>query len=288
MSGMAWLQDWWMGYNTLVYNLGVYGLMALSVAITLSCGVLSLASATFMGLGAYAASLVSLQYPDLPFAAALSAGMALPLAVALGVGLPFLRLSGVYLAMATLGFGEVVRVVILHLDSTGGALGLNGIPERTTGWHVLGALALVLLVLGLLRASRFGRAWEALREDEVAAAVNGVPVRRMRLAAFALSGAVAGLAGGLQAHYTFSVSPGNYGFEPAVDFLCMAVLGGVGGLPGPLLGASILTVLPEVLRSLADFRTAVSGLVLITVILFLPDGLYDLARLRALWSRRRT
>ncbi|MDE3010957.1 MAG: branched-chain amino acid ABC transporter permease [Pseudomonadota bacterium] len=275
------LQGWWLSYNTLVYGLGVYGLMALSVALTLSCGVLSLASAAFMGVGAYCASLLSL-HTELPFALVLLVGSLAPALLALLVGLPVLRLSGIYLAMATLGFGEVLRVITLNLEITGGALGLNGIPERTTGWHIVLALGVVLVLLHRLRESRFGRAWEAVREDEVAAAASGIDVRAVRLAAFTGSAAIAGLAGGLHAHYTFTLAAANYGFEPAVEYLTMAVLGGIAGLPGPLIGAAILTLLPELLRGLAEFRTAVSGGILIAVILFLPHGLYDPAR----WLRR--
>jgi branched-chain amino acid transport system permease protein len=279
------LQGWWLSYNTVIFGLGIYGLLSLSVALTLSCGVLSLASAAFMGVGAYGASLLSL-HTDWSFGLVLLAGTGLPALLAMLIGPPLLRLSGVYLAMATLGFGEILRVVALNLEITGGALGLNGIPERTEGWHILAALALVLFVLQRLRRSRFGRAFEAVREDEVAAAVSGVDVRLTRLAAFIGSAAIAGLAGGLHAHYTFTLAAGNYGFEPAVEYLSMAVLGGISGLAGPLLGAAILTLLPELLRGLAEFRSAVSGGILILVILFLPHGLYDPVRLRSLRWRR--
>ena len=280
------LQGLWFSYNTVIYGVGVYGLLSLSVAVTLSCGVLSLASAAFMGVGAYSASLLSL-HTGLPFLVVLLGGTLAPAVLALLVGVPALRLKGVYLALATLGFGEVLRVLALNLDITGGALGLNGIPERTEGWHIALTLVLVLALLHRLRQSRYGRAWEALREDEVAAAVNGIDVRGLRLCAFVLSAALAGLAGGLHAHYTFSLSPGNYGFEPAIEYLSMAVLGGIAGLPGPLLGAAILTLLPEVLRSLAEFRSAVSGTILILVILFLPHGLYDPRRWRQLMGAQR-
>ncbi len=281
---MDW-SSWWATYSTLVLSIGVYGLMALSIYLTLSCGLLSLANAAFMGIGAYVSAVSTLQY-SLSFPTALLLGTLTPSAVALIIGVPVLRLSGVYLAMATLGFGEVVRVVALNLDITGGPLGLNGIPLLTEWWHVLLALVLVLLLLQALRQSRIGRAFEAIREDETAARLMGIATHRVKLLAFVLGAAIAGLAGGLNAHYTFTLSPGNFGFESAVDILTMAVLGGIQGLAGPVLGGAIITLLPELLRSLEEFRMAANGVILIAVVLFLPHGLWDPRRFRR-WLKRK-
>ncbi|MDE1982754.1 MAG: branched-chain amino acid ABC transporter permease [Betaproteobacteria bacterium] len=280
---MDW-SSWWETYSTLVLSIGVYGMLALSIYLTLSCGLLSLANAAFMGIGAYVSAIITLQY-EWPFAIALLLGTAAPATVALLVGIPVLRLSGVYLAMATLGFGEVVRVVLLNLDITGGPLGLNGIPPLTSGWHVLLALACTIALLQAMRRSRIGRAFEAIREDETAARLMGIATDRVKLLAFVLGAAIAGLAGGLNAHYTFTLSPGNFGFENAVDILTMAVLGGIQGLLGPLLGGAILTLLPELLRGLQEFRMAANGLILIVVVLFLPQGLWDPGRFRR-WLKK--
>ncbi len=281
---MDWL-SWWYTYSTLVLSIGVYGLMALSIYITLSCGLLSLANAAFMGIGSYVSAIVTMQF-QLPFPVALLLGTSAPSIVALIIGVPVLRLSGVYLAMATLGFGEVVRVVALNLDITGGPLGLNGIPLLTEWWHVLLAVILVLMLLYALRHSRIGRAFEAIREDETAARLMGIATHHIKLLAFVLGAAIAGLAGGLNAHYTFTLSPGNFGFENAVDILTMAVLGGIQGLIGPLLGGAIITLLPELLRSLEEFRMAANGVILIAVVLFLPHGLWDPRRFRR-WLKKR-
>ncbi len=281
---MDW-SSWWDTYSTLVLSIGVYGMLALSIYLTLSCGLLSLANAAFMGIGAYMSAIATLQF-EWPFAFALFLGTVLPAAVAFLIGIPVLRLSGVYLAMATLGFGEVVRVVLLNLDITGGPLGLNGIPPLTTWWHVVLALALTVALLQALRRSRIGRAFEAIREDETAARLMGIATDRIKLLAFVLGAAIAGLAGGLNAHYTFTLSPGNFGFESAVDILTMAVLGGIQGVAGPLLGGAILTLLPELLRGLQEFRMAANGLILIAVVLFMPQGLWDPARFRR-WRRSR-
>lgn len=280
---MYW-SDWWATYSTLVLSVGVYGMMALSISLTLSCGLLTLANAAFMGIGAYVSAIATTTF-NLSFVPALLLGCASSTLVALLIGLPVLRLSGVYLAMATLGFGEVIRVILLNLDITGGPLGLNGIPLLTEWWHVLLALSGTVLLLLCLRYSRIGRAFEAIREDETAARLMGITTHHIKLLAFVLGASIAGLAGGLNAHYTFTLSPGNFGFENAVDILTMAVLGGIKGLPGPLLGGAIITLLPELLRSLEEYRMAANGLILILVVIFLPHGLWDPSRISG-WFKR--
>ncbi|MBS0309281.1 MAG: branched-chain amino acid ABC transporter permease [Proteobacteria bacterium] len=284
---MAWWDGFWATYNTVIYGIGVNAMLALSIYLTLSCGLLSLANAAFMGIGAYAAALISMQ-TGLPFPLALAVGAALPALVALIIGIPTLRLSGVYLAMATLGFGEVVRVIVLNMDITGGPMGLNGIPLKTEFWHIVLLLLVTLFLLARLRRSKIGRAFEAIKEDEVAARLMGINVAAYKLLAFTLGAAIAGLAGGLNAHYTFTIGPGNYAFENAVDILTMAVFGGTGSLIGPTIGATILTLLPEVLRQFKDFRLAANGLILVLVILYLPKGIWDPRRIRAFWQRRKS
>jgi branched-chain amino acid transport system permease protein len=279
--------NFWAIYSNLVLTIGINGLLALSIYLTLSCGLLAMANAAFMGIGAYTASLLTMN-ADAPFSVALLGGMAAPTVVALVIGAPTLRLSGVYLAMATLGFGEVVRVAILNAESwTGGALGLNGIPQSTQWWHVVGALVLVLLVLWRLRRSRIGRAFEAIKEDGVAASLMGIGVLSHKMLAFALGAAIAGLAGALNAHLTFFIGPSEFGFDRGVDILTMTILGGTGGLTGPVLGAAIITLLPELLRSLKDFRTMVNGIILVMIVLFLPRGLWDPLRFKQWWARRK-
>jgi branched-chain amino acid transport system permease protein len=283
---MQSLNDFWSTYSTLVFTVGVHGLLALSIWLTLSCGLLSLANAAFMGIGAYVSALLTLQL-GWPFPAVLLGGAVVPALVALLIGAPVLRLSGVYLAMATLAFGEVVRITLLNLDITGGPEGLNGIPLETEGWHIAGLLALAIYGLTRLRRSKVGRAFEAIKEDEVAARLMGIDVDRYKLLAFVLGGFIAGVAGALNAHFTFFISPREYGFENAVDILTMTVLGGTSGLVGPLVGATTLTLLPELLRFLHDFRSLVNGAVLVLVVLFLPKGIWEPRRIRAWWQRRK-
>ncbi|MCX6547928.1 MAG: branched-chain amino acid ABC transporter permease [Acidobacteria bacterium] len=283
---MAAFADFWATYSTLVYSVGIHALLALSLWLTLSCGLLSLANAAFMGIGAYTAALLTLQL-HWPFPAALLGGAVAPAVVALIIGAPTLRLSGVYLAMATLAFGEVTRILILNLQITGGPEGLNGIPLLTTGWHIVIILAVAGYGLARIRRSRLGRAFEAIREDEVAARLMGIDIEGHKLAAFTLGAVLAGVAGALNAHFTFFISPREYGFENAVDILTMTILGGTTSLIGPVLGASILTLLPELLRFLHAYRLAVNGLILVVVVLFLPTGLWDARRFRQLLKNRR-
>lgn len=283
---MAGLSNFWAVYSNLILTLGTNALLALSIYLTLSCGMLAMANAAFMGIGAYTATLLTVN-AGAPFLVALAGGMLAPAAMAFLVGKPTLRLSGVYLAMATLGFGEVVRVILLNSDQwAGGALGISGIPQLTQWWHVAFALALTLCVLWRLRRSRIGRAFEAIKEDETAAGLMGIDTAGYKMLAFVLGAVIAGLAGGLNAHLTFFIGPNEYGFDRSVEILTMAVLGGTGGLGGPVVGAVILTLLPEILRFLKDFRLVANGLILVVIVLFLPKGLWDPARIKQ-WRRWR-
>ncbi|AKN66350.1 branched-chain amino acid ABC transporter permease [Herbaspirillum seropedicae] len=284
MGFMEWWDGFWATYNTVIFSIGVNAMLALSIYVTLSCGLLSLANAAFMGIGAYTASLLTMQF-EMPFPIALAAGGVLPALVALVIGIPTLRLSGVYLAMATLGFGEVVRVIVLNLDITGGPMGLNGVPPITEWWHIVLLLGVTIYVLARLRRSKIGRAFEAIKEDEIAARLMGVNVAGYKLLAFVIGAAIAGVAGGLNAHFTFTIGPNNYGFENAVDILTMAVFGGTSNLIGPMIGSTILSLLPEVLRHFKDFRLAINGLILILVVLYLPKGIWDPRRIRAFLGR---
>lgn len=270
--------SFWQTYNTLFYNVGVQAILALSIYLTLSCGLLSLGNAAFMGIGAYTAALISIQL-NWPFPVALLAGSLLPGVVAFMIGIPVLRLSGVYLAIATLGFGEVVRIVLLNIEITGGAMGLNNIPQKTDWWHIVLLLALAIYIVYQLGRSKVGRAFEAIKEDETAAKLMGINTSRYKLLAFVLGAVLAGLAGGLNAHFTLTLSPREFGFNVAVNILTMAVLGGTGSFVGVMLGSTVLTLLPELLRFLKDYRLAFNGLILVVIVIYLPNGLWEISRL---------
>ena len=279
----AWLDDVLWTYQNLVYALGVNGLLALSMYVVLAVGQLSLGQAAFMGLGAYSSVLMTLKL-KLPFLVVLPLSAVVPVAFALAIGVPTLRLSGVYLAIATIGLGEVLRAVYLNVDLFGGALGLSGIPERATTSMIYGLLGLAVLALWLVGRSGIGRAMEAMREDETAAQVMGVPVGRYKMGALLASAVLAGLAGCLSAHVSSFIGPNEYGFEPAVTILSYALLGGISTPLAPVVGAWVLTLLPELLRGVSDIRLVLNGVIIVLAVLFLPNGLLAL-RMKRIGAR---
>ena len=270
-------------YQSTIAYVGLNALLALSVYTSLSCGQLALGSAGFAAIGAYAAALLTVQ-AHWPFPAVLLVSLLLPAAVAVPLGLPVLRLRGVFLAIATVAFGEVVRIGLVNWEYVNGAQGIVAIPQRTAVWMIYLALAAALFVLGRLRGSRWGFALEAVREDEPAARTLGIATARYKLAMLVAGAALAGLAGALEAHLTFMVAPNGFTFGRVVEMLVFAVVGGTQRTWGPVLGAAFLTLLPEALRELAPrvgiepgpLRLMVNGLVLLAVILFLPAGLASL------------
>lgn len=273
---MEWLEIYWATYGTLVLSIGTNVLLALSIYLTLACGLLSVANAAFMGIGAYSAAILTLTLGQ-PFFLALVCGALLPAVVALVIGPPTLRLAGVYLAMATLAFGEVVRIVILNSEGlTGGALGLNGIPLFTGAGHVALAVGGALYLLLRLARSRIGRTMSAIAQDETATELMGLNVRAYKLFAFVAGAALAGLAGALNAHFTFFISPNEYGFDRGVEILAMGVLGGTGSPWGAVIGGVLITLMPELLRGFGHYRPLINGLILIVIILYSPKGIWHL------------
>ena len=275
---MEWLDSFWATYNTLVLSVGTNVLLALSIYLTLSCGLLTVANAAFMAIGAYSSALLTM-HTGTTFLLALILGSSLSAVVAIVIGQPTLKLSGVYLAMATLAFGEVVRIFILNTeDFTGGALGLNGIPQLASWFSVAVTVVAALYVLLRLAGSRLGRIMAAIRQDEIATEVMGINVRAYKLYAFVMGAALAGLAGGLNAHFTFFISPNEYGFDRGVEILAMGVLGGTASPWGAVLGGALITLLPELLRGLGYYRPLINGIILIVIILYSPKGIWDLIR----------
>lgn len=267
--------------DALIFAFGIGSLLALSVALMLWCGVLSLAAAAFMGTGAYGAALLSL-HSELPFVAVLAVAVLASALLAVLLGAVLLRLPALPLAVATLGLGELLRALTEAPGWVAGGPGLTGIPERTAVWQVLLALIAVLVLLHRLRRSRFGRACAAGREDRRAATASGIDVAQLRLWAFVLSAAIAALAGALEAHHRLGIAPGSYGFETMLEGLAMTLLGGTASLAGPLLGAAALGLPCVLWPALAPWNTALDGTVLVLVMLFLPQGLLDPAP----WRRR--
>src|SRR3989449_6553814 len=271
--------DFLAAYSTTFAIVGVNALLALSVWLTLYAGQLTLGNAAFMAIGAYTSALLG-RHLGAPFPLPLAAGAVAAAALAAPLGLTVFRLRGVYLAIATLAFGEVLRVILLATPITGKGQGLNGIPPKTELWHIYLSLAVVAYVLWRVQGSTVGRAWAAIREDETAAASQGIAVRRDKLGAFVAGALIAGWAGGLSAHVTFSIDPNDFAFSKAVQILVFAVVGGIPNPLGPIFGAALLTALPELLRPLKDYRDILQGLILLLVIIYLPRGLVTVAQLR--------
>ncbi|UEM18793.1 branched-chain amino acid ABC transporter permease [Skermanella mucosa] len=276
-----WLDDFLFTYETLIHALGVHGLLALSMYCVMAVGQLSLGQAAFMGIGAYTGALLTLKL-GLPFWLVLPLSALAPALVALVIGGPTLRLSGVYLAISTIALGEVLRVLYINAEGlTGGALGLSGIPRKADLWLIYLLLLLGVVGFWMVGRSKIGRAMEAMREDEAVAGVMGVNLPRYKLGALIVSSMLAGLAGCLTAHSNSFIGPNEFGFEMAVTILSFALLGGIGTPVAPVIGAMILTALPEVLRPLQDFRLVINGLIIVVAVLFLPRGVIPFRLRRA-------
>jgi branched-chain amino acid transport system permease protein len=276
---MAFLMHFFAVYGNLVNFIGINALMALGLYVTLSAGQLSLGNAAFAGIGAYTAGILTLQC-NTPYILSITSGAMLSGIVAVLIGLPVLRLRGVFLAMATLSFGEVVRIAAVNLTITGGAQGLVGIPIKTNTGLIFSVLALAGYFMAKLRHTRIGWSFESIREDEAAAASLGVNTTFYKTVSFAMGAIISGLAGAMYAHLNFIISPGEFGFSAAVQLLIYNIVGGTRTWYGPLLGATLLTALPEVLRGIGvtagPIRMCVNGIILLLVILFLPNGLISL------------
>jgi branched-chain amino acid transport system permease protein len=250
--------------------------MILAVSLNLITGFtgqFSLGHAGFMSIGAYTCAIVTLRNPTLPGFVAGIAGGAPAALVGFVVGLPTLRLRGDYLAIATLGMAEIIRIVFLNLDITNGAAGLNGIPQFVDWpWLFLFTAGTIVLISNFIRSSH-GRACISIREDEIAAEAMGVDTVRYKVIAFILGACCAGVAGALYASYFYFIKPDLFGFLKSVDVLVIVVLGGLGSLTGSVVAAVLLAVISMGLQSFPELRMVIYALLLIAIMLFRPQGL---------------
>ncbi|MDS1030919.1 branched-chain amino acid ABC transporter permease [Bacillota bacterium LX-D] len=261
-------------YNLrILISVGIYIIMALGLnLITGVTGQLSLGHAAFMSIGAYTSALISMKL-GLPFGVALLAGALMASFFGVLVGFPTLRLTGDYLAIATLGFAEIVRVLLVNMQFTGGALGLSPIPNKTNLYIVYLLVFVVIFAMYRIENSRVGRAFLAIREDEIAAEAMGIQTTKYKILAFAMGAFCAGLGGALYAHYITYINPIDFGFMKSIEILNMVVLGGMGSIPGTIIGASLLTLAPETLRFVDEYRMLFYGAMLIALMIFRPNGL---------------
>lgn len=267
-------------YSYILTNVCINVALAVSLNIVTGfLGQLVLGHAGFMLVGAYAAALFTIN-------SGLDIAVSFPLGLLLGgitaavfgviIGVPALRLRGDYLAIITLGFGEIIRVVANNLDFIGGAQGLSGIPSPDKLTLFLYSSVLVILAVFLMFTfgrSRHGRAVISIREDEIAAESSGVNTTYYKLMAFVLAAFLAGIAGGLYAHHVGMVDPSKYDFNRSVEFLIMVVLGGMGSITGSIISATVLTILPQMLTDFDRYRMLIYSIILIVVMLFRPTGL---------------
>ena len=248
---------------------------AYSQQIVLRCGVFSLATAAFAALGAYASALLLTRF-GMPAYVDIAAALLIGALAGWLVSIPLAHLRGVYQAIATLGLVEVIVSLALYAEPlTGGAIGLNSLPKLVGTPTLLVAVLATGYLVHAISGSGLGRSFDALRQDEMVASSLGVSSRKNHALAFVLSGAIGGLFGGLQALYSYSVQPNQFGFAFMVASLTAIILGGRRSLLGPAIGAAILTLLPELARPLDEYRPLVNGVILILVVVFLPQGAGD-------------
>jgi branched-chain amino acid transport system permease protein len=249
---------------------GINALLAISWYVPACAGLISIGQGGFMAIGAYLSAYLSLN--GVPFYLSLFMGAITSCAVSAIVGLPAIRIKGLYLILLTIGFGEIVRIFFLNFEPTGSAQGLGGMFPHTTLLNVYLTVAIVLFFVYLINNSHFGRAMEAVLEDEDAAETLGVNITTTKLLAFSIGGFIAGLGGGFYAHYALYVHSDNFGILRSVEILIYPLVGGISSLWGGVLGALLLTSLTEVLRVARDFRMEIYGCIIVLTMIFRPQG----------------
>ncbi len=256
-------------------NIGINIVMTLSMYLPLAVGQLSIAQVAFMAIGAHVATVLTL-YLDVPFGLAILAAGFAPWLVGVLLGWLTLRLQGLYFALATFSFMEVVQVFFLNFTPTGDARGIKGIAPLTQLWHVWAIVGLLVVLFVRLRRSRIGRAMMAVKQDAEAAQVMGINVRRVKVSAFAAGALVAGIGGALYAHYALYIQYSDFGSDKALSLLTYAVFGGVDVWFGGILGAATLSYMPILLQVFEDWRLEVHGAIIIGVMSLRPQGVLAL------------
>jgi branched-chain amino acid transport system permease protein len=246
----------------------------LAVSLHLIIGItgqFSIGHAGFLAVGAYASAIMTMKL-QMPFSAALLIGGVTAAAAGLIIGIPSLRLKGDYLAIATLGFGEIVRIILLNVDYVGGASGMT-VTHLTTWPWVFACLLITIIVIANFTNSTHGRACISIREDEIAADSMGINTTYYKVAAFVIGSFFAGIAGGLYAHHFYIIQPSNFGFLKSFDILIFVVLGGLGSMSGAVISAILLTIVSTFLQDYPETRMIIYSLVLILVMIYRPKGL---------------
>jgi branched-chain amino acid transport system permease protein len=276
-------------YLGIAIDVGINIILAVSLnLINGHTGQFSLGHAGFMAVGAYTAAKITIglsnvvppQLMPLVFVVALVAGGLLAALAGLAVGVPTLRLRGDYLAIVTLGFGEIIRVILQNMDSVGAASGLKGIPEFTNFFWAWALAAVTVYVVTSIVNSTYGRGFIAVHDDEVAASAMGINPVRYKVTAFVIGAFFAGIAGGLYAHHKQFLSPTGFDFLKSIDIVMMVIIGGMGRTAGVIVAAILLTLLPEFLRGFAEYRMIIYALLIIVLMITRPQGLFAFGRQR--------
>jgi branched-chain amino acid transport system permease protein len=286
---VSYFSSYFNGYYVgIAIDVGINIILAVSLnLINGHTGQFSLGHAGFMAVGGYTAASITIALskqissagaiPAL-FVIALLAGGLTAAVVGLAVGVPSLRLKGDYLAIVTLGFGEIIRVVFQNMDSVGAASGLMDIPKYTNLFWTWSLAAVTVYVVGSLVNSTYGRGFIAVHDDEVSASAMGINPTRYKVTAFVIGAFFSGVAGGLYAHHKHFMSPTGFDFLKSIDIVVMVILGGMGRTAGVILAAIVLTLLPEFLRAFADYRMIIYSLLIIGLMMARPQGLFTFGR----------
>ena len=270
----------------IAYDIGINIILAVSLnLINGYTGQFSLGHAGFMAVGAYTAAVITNQFGELNavfsgavFLGALLAGGLIAAVAGLLVGIPTLRLRGDYLAIVTLGFGEIIRVIFQNMNAVGGARGLSVLHGWANFFWAFGFAAVTVYVVTALVHSTYGRGFIAVRDDEVAASAMGINPTKYKVTAFVIGAFFTGIAGGLYAHSKQFITPGGFNFMQSIAIVVMVILGGMGNTIGVIIAAVLLTLLPEFLRPVAEYRMIIYSLLLIILMLTRPQGLFSLRK----------
>ena len=270
--------------NTLMF-IGINIILATSLHLVIGItGQFSIGHAGFLAVGAYASAIITMKL-QMPFFLALIVGGLVAALAGLIIGIPSLRLKGDYLAIATLGFGEIVRIVLLNIDYVGGASGMQ-VSHFTTWPWVFASVFITILVIRNFTTSTHGRACISVREDEIAADSMGINTTYYKVVAFAIGAFFAGIAGGLYAHNFYIIQPSNFGFLKSFDILIFVVLGGLGSLSGSVLAAILLTIVTTFLQGYPETRMIIYSLVLIIMMIYRPQGLMGTKEFTSFFKRK--
>ncbi len=261
---------------------GIYIIMAVSFYLPFMTGQISLGQAGFMAVGAYGSAICSVKF-GIPYIPAVLIGGIEAGIVGFLVGIPALRIKGIYLLLLTLGFGEIVRVVFINVEYIGAAAGFPGIPyQKHSMLYAYTVVFILIIFLGRLRKSRMGRAFHAVGSDEDVAEVIGVNITFVKLIAFSTGAFIAGIGGGIFAHYQEYIEPLMFDVMHSVEFIVFTIFGGIQIFWGPIFGAFFLTLIPEFLRFIQDWRMELYGALLIGMMIVRPQGVIGLDTIQAL------